>query len=346
MRSLWFAGIALAVACDSGAGLSSPGGPIATPTSSSSSGGPSKPGELPDDDGGGGTETPDPEGWGDPKTVRRPGKLRLEQLNVRRFFDTVCDSGAGTCPTDFEEQATQEAFDKRVNQLADGFIKVQADVITLAEVEKQDCLVAVQKALKDKGFEYTVAYVAETGGKGSVDTAVLARGKLDSVVNHRNEDPLPNGAGKFTREFPEVHLTLGQNKVIVFAGHFKSKSSPDDPERRLGEAQNAHAIMTAVSAANKDALVLFGGDLNDVPDSPPLKALEDDKKLLRVASDVASQGTYRFGGDDQPIDHLFVSKEHQDAYIAKSTTIVRDSTSSKGFAGSDHATIWADFTLP
>ena len=62
-----------------------------------------------------------------------------------------------------------------------------------------------------------------------------------------------------------------------------------------------------------------------------------------IASDAASQGTYRFGGDDQPIDHLFVTKDHADAYIAKSATVVRDSASSKGFAGSDHATLWADF---
>lgn len=340
--------VVMAVACDSGAGLSTPNGPIATPTSSSSSGGPSQPGELTDDDDDGGRETPDPAGWGDPKTVRRPGKLRLEQLNVRRFFDTTCDSGEGKCPTDFEEQATQEQFDKRVKQIADDLATIQADVITLAEVETQTCLDAVQKALKDQGFEYPVAYVAETGGAGSIDVAVLARGKLGTVKNYRKDTPLkrPDGSKTtFTREFPEIHLTLGKSEVIVFPAHFRSKSGDDDAGRRFAEAAAAHDILVATGAANKKALVLLGGDLNDTPGSDPLKALEDDGKLLRVASDVAEQGTYRFGGSDQAIDHIFVTKDHAASYVAKSATVVRD-IGVKGFAGSDHATLWADFTLP
>ena len=99
MRRFWLVGglaLALAEACDSGAGLTTPGGPNAVPTSSS--GGSSSSSGTAGDDDGGGLPKPDPEGWGDPKTVRRPGLLRLEQLNVRRFFDTKCDSG--TCSAD------------------------------------------------------------------------------------------------------------------------------------------------------------------------------------------------------------------------------------------------------
>lgn len=340
--------LALVGACDSGAGLATPGGPMATPTSSSgtsgTSGGPSKPGELPDDDGGGGTEVPDPEGWGDIKTTRRPGKLRIEQLNLRRFFDPVCDTGAGKCPTDFEEQPTQDAFDKRVKQIADDLVKIQADVITFAECENKNALDAVASALKTAGFEYPVVYVAETGQAGSMDVAILSRGKLGTVTNHRKNPPVVIPNGGFTREFPEIHLTFGKSEVVVFPAHFRSKSN-DDPARRLGEAKAAHEILVAVGAANADALVLMGGDLNDTPDSDAIKALESDGKLIRVASDVDKQGTYTFGGVDQAIDHIFVTKEHKTSYVAKSTTVVRDS-GSKGFAGSDHATIWADFTLP
>lgn len=336
--------VAAFAACDSGAGLTTTPGPVATATTSS--GGPTKPGELPGE-GDGGSEEPDPVGWGDPKTVRRPGKLRLEQLNVRRLFDTTCDSGPGTCPTSFEEQATPDAFDRRVKQIADALAKVQADVITLAEVETQVALDAVQKSLKDAGFEYPIAYVAETGGAGSIDVAILARGALGTVKNYKKDTPLkrPDGTNtSFTRELPEIHLTFGKSEVVVFPAHFRSKSD-DDPGRRIAEAAAAHDILVAAGAATKSALVLLGGDLNDTPGSEALNALEGDGKLLRVASDVTAQGTYKFGGVDQPIDHIFVTKEHAESYVAKSTTVVRD-PGGKGFAGSDHATIWADFTLP
>ena len=341
--------IALGVACDSGAGLTTPGGPIATPTSSSggTSGGPKTDGGSGDDDDGG-TTPPDPTTWGDPKTTRRDGMLRLEQLNVRRFFDTKCDSG--NCPNDFEEAPTQDAFDKRVKQIADDLATIGADVITLAEVEKLECLTAVQSSLKAAGFEYPVAYVAETGAPGSIDVAILARGKLGTVTKYKASTPLkrPDGSTtSFTREFPEIHLTLGTNEVVVFPAHFKSKADPDDPGRRVAEATAAHDILVKVGAANANALVLLGGDLNDVPGSDPLNALEGDKKLLRVASDLPTtgQGTYKYAGGDLAIDHIFVTSQHADSYVGKSAKVVRDS-GAKGFAGSDHATIYADFTLP
>jgi predicted extracellular nuclease len=111
-----------------------------------------------------------------------------------------------------------------------------------------------------------------------------------------------------------------------------------------GVAAAAHDIMVATGTANPGAaLVLLGGDLNDTPGSDPINALEGDGKLIRVAKDVAAQGTYKFGGTDQAIDHIFITKALADAYVPKSATVVRDPGES-GFAGSDHATLWADFT--
>ena len=364
MRALIFygiaAGIAVVAACDSAALTTPPNIASSGGTSSGTSGSVSdddddagKPpkGDDDDDDDGGERPKPPPDNgeWGDPTDVRRAGFLRLEQLNVRRLFDTVCDSGTCTGSGAYEDQATQAQFDKRIKQIAGDLATIKADVITLAEVENQNCLDAVQKALKDAGFEYPVAYVAETGLPGSVDVAVLARGKMDSVVKYKQSTPLVRADGSktsFTRELPEVHLTLGSKKVVVFAAHFKAKTDgSDDPGRRLAEAKATHDIMNKTGSDNAKSLVVLGGDLNDVPGSDPINALESDGTLLRVASDVAKQGTYLFGGNDQAIDHIFVTKNHAKSYVPESATVVRD-PSSKGFAGSDHATLWADFSLP
>lgn len=332
----------------SDAGLVKPGGPIAAPTSSSSSsGGAPDAGKGDDDDDDSGTTEPPPtpEGWGDTKTTRVPGKLRVAQLNLRRFFDTKCDSG--NCSANgFEAVATAEAFDKRAKQIADALATLQADVVTLAEVENKVGIDLLAAKLEAAGFPYPVAYIAETGAPGSIDVAVLARGTLGEVKNYQDATSLqPYGSNlKFTRELPEVHLTLGKSKVVVFAAHFRSKSS-DDPARRLAEARATHDIMKATGEANSSALVVLGGDLNDTPGSAAIKALEEGGSLLRVASDLpdAEQGTYRFQGADQAIDHIFVTKKT--AYVAKSAKVARD-TGKTGFGGSDHASLWAEFTLP
>lgn len=286
-------------------------------------------------------------GWGDPTTTRREGVLRLGQLNVRRYFDTTCDSG--NCETGgFEDVATDTGFEARTTQLATGLARLQADVITLAEVENQNCLDALQAKLKEQGYEYPVAYLAETGAPGSVDVAVLARGTLGEVKTYRKETPLTREDGsktQFTREFPEVHLKLGDSDVIVFAAHFRSKAE-DDPGRRLAEAKAAHDIMVATGNANTGAIVLLGGDLNDVPGSDTIDALEKDAALDRVAKDLpaAQQATYSFAGDSEAIDHIFTTASRATAYLPKSAAVVRDGNG--GLAGSDHAAIYADFNLP
>lgn len=305
---------------------------------------PTAPGTNRPRDGGGGTDS----GWGDPSTTRRPGVLRLAQLNVRRYFDTTCDSGK--CgPSDFEDVLTEAAFEERTSEIAAGIAQLDADVITLAEVETQGCLDALQAALKSAGLDYPVAHLAETGLPGSMDVGVLARGKLRTVKSYRDDTPLtrPDGSEtRFTRELPEVHLTLGSNSVIVFAAHFRSKAD-DDLGRRIAEATATHDIVVATGNANTDAVVLLGGDLNDVPGSEPLDAIERDGALVRVASDLLpeeAQGTYTFGGKRHAIDHIFVTAARATTYVPKSATVVRDGSS--GFAGSDHAAIYADFNLP
>ncbi len=282
----------------------------------------------------------------DPTTTRRDGVLRIGHLNVRRYFDTTCESN--DCKAGgFEEVVTEEEFESRTKQLAFGLARLEADVITLAEVESQASLDALQAKLKAEGLDYPVAYLGETGAPGSVDVAVLARGTLESVKTYRKETPLEREDGtktQFTRELPEVHLKIGSHAVIVFAAHFRSKAD-DDPQRRLAEAKATHTIMVATGEANPDALVLLGGDLNDVPGSAPIDALEADGALVRVAKDLpaASQGTYTFGGEKQAIDHIFTTAAGGSAYVAGSAAVVRDGNG--GLAGSDHAALHADFNL-
>jgi endonuclease/exonuclease/phosphatase family metal-dependent hydrolase len=343
---VWPLALFLFIACDS-ADLTSPpnggGGSSGDPSSQNDGG-------TGDDDGGQPIRPVDAGPWGDPTTTHVAGMLRLEQLNVRRLFDAVCDSGNCTGSGAYEDLPTQTQFDARILQIATDLTTIGADVITLAEVENQNCVNALQAKLKDLGFDYPVAYVAETGSPGSVDVAVVARGKLGKIVNNRKYNGLTEADGttktEFAREFAEIHITLGSREIIIYPAHFIAKVN-DDPARRLAEATAAHNIVVATGDANPTLLTMMSGDLNDTPDSAPLQALTSDGKLLRVASDIdpSKQGTYLYQGQDTAIDHIFVTKNHASNYVAKSATVVRDS-GKQGFAGSDHATIYADFTLP
>jgi endonuclease/exonuclease/phosphatase family metal-dependent hydrolase len=278
--------------------------------------------------------------------TRRPGLIRVAQFNVRRYFNTVCDSGKCT-GGDFEDLPTQAEFDAKTDALAKGIALIDPDIISLEEVETQGCLDALNAKLATMGKGFPIAHLGETGSSGSVDVAVLARGALTEIKTHRDV-PLIEADGTtttFTREFLEMRMTFGARNVIMFAAHFRSQVT-DDPARRLAEAKAAQAIMAKTSTDLPDSLVLLGGDLNDKPGSDPINAMEAGAALLRVASDIPvdAQGTYIFNGVKNAIDHIFVGAPQASRYVAKSAVVFQDNPKG-GYASSDHASLAADFSI-
>jgi len=268
-------------------------------------------------------------------------RVRVATFNVRRFFDTVCDSGA--CEfEDYEGLASPAYFEERADQVASAIRNLDADVISLQEIENQACLDALLVRLADV---MPYGHLGETGGAATVDVAVLSKLPLDRVVGHRATNPLTLADGTvttFSRELLEVHTNARTGApVILFAAHYKSKSN-DEPARRLAEAQVSARIVPEVAAANPGALVVLAGDLNDTPDSPPMNALEEGG-LVRLADDLAldAQATYRFNGRGQAIDHLLLAPTPAAVRIAKSARVWRDGS---GYGGSDHAALTSELT--
>ncbi|CAN5710695.1 hypothetical protein BH11MYX2_BH11MYX2_00370 [soil metagenome] len=270
--------------------------------------------------------------------------LRVATFNVRRFFDTVCDSG--TCGDGaYEELPTPEEFDARAVQIAQAIRLMDTDVIAVEEVESQACLDAL---IANLGDVVPYGVLGETGFAASVDVGILSRTPIETAVGHQEALALPDGrVTSFARELLEVHTHASDGtNLIMFAAHFKSKSS-DDPARRLAEAQASARIINDVAVQSSDALVILGGDLNDTPGSPPLNALVVDGQLTRVADDIPvdAQATYRYHDHGEVIDHLILAPT-----AAASRRIPLSSQAWRpggggGWGGSDHYALSSDFAL-
>lgn len=272
-------------------------------------------------------------------------RLRVATFNVKLFFDTTCQSGA-CAAADFEQVLSPAAFDARAAQLAQAISGFEADVVALEELENQACLDAVLS-----GLAGVMPYGAlgEIGTAGSVDVAILSKTPLEKVLTHRASEPLtrPDGSRTtFSREFLEAHVrAVDGTEVVLFAAHFRSKSN-DDPGRRLAEAQVSRRIVLDTAAALPSALVLMAGDLNDTPGSAPMEALTANGGLLRVAADlpVAEQSTYVWNGRGEAIDHILQAATPAGQAVPLSARTWKDG--SRGFAGSDHFALTADFEIP
>lgn len=270
-------------------------------------------------------------------------RARVATFNVRRFFDTVCDSNDCGDGDDYEVQPAPDAFAARADEIAAAIIQLDADVISLQEVETQACLDALLARLPSHH-----GVLGETGGTATVDVAVLSRSPIANVIGHRMTEPLnlPDGTTTvFSRELLEVHIQLQPaTTLVMFAAHFKSKSS-DEPARRLAEAQVSTRIVNERAAASPDALVVLAGDLNDVPGSPPIDAMTIEGGLIRVADDlpVSQQSTYVFNGRGQAIDHVLLAPTGSAARVPRSSRVWR---STNGWGGSDHAALTSELYLP
>ncbi len=266
----------------------------------------------------------------------RAGAIRVAALNVRRLFDQNCDSGSCGA-SDYEAVATEAQIASRITRIAERLRYLNADVIMIEEVETA----ALLDALAAKMPGYVTHVLGETGAAASVDVGVLSRFPTLEIKTHRDQIlTRPDGSTTtFAREFLEVHLDRGGKRVIAFAAHFRSKSS-DDPGRRYAEAVAARDIVATAATDHPDALVVFGGDLNDFPGSEPIAAI--DEKLARASLGLPADAiaTYWVEGSGEAIDHLYTSSA---ARLVAGTFTVDKDPGSRTFAGSDHAAVHADF---
>lgn len=273
-------------------------------------------------------------------TPVNPARLRAATYNVRRFFDTACDSGR-CAPGDYESLPSPAAFAQRADEIARAIEALGADVVFLQEVETAASLRAVSERL---GPGWPTAVLGEIGSPASVDVAVVARDPLRAVRTHRDRVlRRPDGTSTmFSRELLEVEVDHSGRAVIVFAVHLRSMVD-DDPGRRLAEAQAAHEVVTARAAERPEALLLLGGDCNDVPGSPTLAALEAGGALERATAGLpdAAIATYVYRGVGLAIDHVFRARDGAGALVPSEVEVRWDAQPARGYGGSDHGALRA-----
>jgi uncharacterized protein len=270
-------------------------------------------------------------------------ELTIATYNVRFLFDTQCDSNCA--PGDFEEVLTEAEYRERIEEVAEAIDGLEADIVLLQEIEKE---FIVDDLAEQARTDYPVAVHGETGFDGSLDVAVLAGGALVDSRGYRDDRELtrPDGSRTgFTREFLQVELDFDGARVFVFTSHFLSKRSNDDG-RRLAEAEGARAIIDEVSAANDDALIVFGGDLNDTPGSSTLEALTENDGLIRAGDelDPDEMFTFMYNWEPQTIDHLLVARTAGGAYVEQTARSVHD-RDPVGLGGSDHGAVVGRFEV-
>lgn len=259
----------------------------------------------------------------------------------------------------------RERFDAEQVRFTGKVIRaVKADVQCLIEVESRKTLDLFNTDILDSLFRDRL--VIEGNDPRGIDIALATR-KTAPIVTARTNAFARDAEGEvFSRDCLEAELALpGGQKLHVLVNHFKAKDrTPEESdERRRRQAAEVSRILTTRYNLKSD-LVIVAGDLNDEPNSAPIKPLRDTPDLHDVFDLVnrpkADRWTYYYGREKSfnAIDQMYVStalKGHLMAAGIERRGMAGLSKLTKGaeteFAGitswrlaaSDHGAVWADF---
>lgn len=289
--------------------------------------------------GNGGAGAGDEGGGGSGPLTGEP--VKILNWNLHNFFDTVEDNAA-----EGDDSLNTGEYNDKLEGMVAIISELDPDVLVLQEIENEDVLADINDAL---GGKYPEQAVTEGNDPRGIDIAALSKIEFTSVVSHLNESFEVEGTQapsfNFTRDLLEYHFQVGEQKVVLLGVHFKAKgtpTSPDNPDKRLAEAQRARAVADELTAADSSLAVLILGDYNDLPDSPPLDAIGGDGEYVDSANAVAEtdRWTFNFEGSLELIDHQMANSVMQSRLDPASVTIRHGSDVDDV---SDHAPLMATY---
>jgi predicted extracellular nuclease len=263
--------------------------------------------------------------------------LTVVDWNAHDFFDTL-----GTIGND-----ALSAADYQLKRQAIGAaIKaMNPDVIVLQEIENKTVLDDLNQV--ELGGVYTARWLFNTGDIREL--ALLSKITPDDVISHEGDIfPGPGGLNyDYTRDCLEVHLTVNGHKVVLLGVHFKSKAPPDNPDRRLAEAQHTRAIADAITAQDPTTAIVVLGDYNDFPASPPYLAVQGAAPNLffdvAESAPAAERYSFIFQGVKQLIDHQMANPVMTMALDPSSVTLKHGPVFDTNKYASDHSPIMATY---
>lgn len=213
-----------------------------------------------------------------------------------------------------EEPIDENAMRNTARVMSD----LQADVLGIVEAEHRPGLAMFNAKVIPAvgGVPFQHIMLIDGNDDRGIDVGIVTRaGHPVGLVRSHVDDRLPDGSPIFSRDCPEFVVTTPSGKeIVVLVNHFKSKgygSKRAADARRKAQAQRVKEIYEGLIASGRD-LVAVIGDLNDTPDSAPLRPLIADTDLKDVFAheafdDGGYPGTFGLCNASNKIDYILLS---------------------------------------
>ena len=312
---------------------------------------------------------------GDPANSKPPLKKYIQIREDRgsklwkrlhRKIVGVKANGIGDC--DLTIEFTKAKFSEIGRENTGKVIRsVKADVACIVEADDRPGLKRFDTDVLSSKYRYEM--LLDGNDQRGIDVGLYSKFPLGGIWTHMFDGS--SRSKTFSRDCPEYEVKLPNGKSLyVLCNHLKSKGYDVSGTASARRKRQAKAIAEILKEYDlKNNWVIVAGDLNDTPDSAPLKPLMDVSDLydvleLQFPTQPAKRWTYHYKSFEQ-IDYLLVSKPLKERFIkadverrgmyqldqltdndpdieneTQYSTVTRWTN-----AASDHGAVWADFTL-
>jgi len=161
-------------------------------------------------------------------------------------------------------------------KVAESITAIKPDVLALQEMGRRRSLEELRGRLSAKGLEYGhVGWVVWPDP--AIHIAVLSRFPMQMHSHTNVMYLLDRRRFQVSRGFAEARIRVNDDyQFTLLVGHLKSKRPvgiADQAQMRLAEARALRKIVETKLKANANENLLVVGDLNDKPNSPPIRTL-------------------------------------------------------------------------
>ena len=245
--------------------------------------------------------------WNSPVTIPDVGnaRLRIVGQNAANYVSNL-ESSNSSCDT-------QEEFEAKTNKIANAFIALQADIVAICEVERNDEILGyIVDAMNTIYGENVYAYItdglyahASAGNYQSLKSGYIYRS--DKVTPQgSNTSPYRSGEYCARLRIQTFKENSTNEKFVLSVNHFKAKDSSDD----AGEStrlQNVSNLIDALGDITSDPDILIMGDLNSYMGEAPIEALEEEGFEEQLVRFDANAYSYIYRGQKGILDHAMAN---------------------------------------
>lgn len=278
----------------------------------------------------------------------------------------VLADGAGDVDLTFEFKKAR--WDQRARENTAKVIKsVKADVACIVEADDRLSLRRFDTQMLNSRYRYEM--LLDGNDTRGIDVGLYSKYPVGGIWTHMFDGTTRSKT--FSRDCPEFEVILPSGESLyVLCNHLKSKGYGEKAKNDARRKRQAEAIADILAGYDlRNNLVIIAGDLNDTPESNPLKPIMRKRNLydaleLQFGNDTSQRWTYHYTSFEQ-IDYLLMSKAMKERFVAAGVerrgiyalkeltsavagipdeTEYPTVTSWKNQA-SDHGAVWADFLL-